>query len=601
MTETTRGRIGRWWGGLLQRHEDHVSLAVVLVTGGLVGLTVVAFIVLTEKLANRLFQPGGPALARVLIPIGGSILAGALLARWFSEARGSGVPQTKAALFAHDGVITLRTVIGKFFLTSFTLASGIPLGREGPAVQVGGGIASVIARALGLGRERVKALIPAGVSAAVAAAFNTPLAGVLFALEELMGNLNAPVLGSVVLSSAASWMVLRLVLGNEPLFHLPAWELVHPAEFAVYAVLGLVGGLFSVVFVRLVLWVRARFLAMPKGSRWIQPAAGGLLVGLLGWAVPEVLGVGYGHVGNALNNGMPFRLMALLLVLKLFAVGLCYGSGSAGGIFGPSLFMGAMLGGTVGSIAHSLLPADTAPAGAYALVGMGTLFAGIIRAPMTSVIIIFEVTRDYTIIVPLMTSNLISFFVSRRLQRQPIYEALSMQDGVHLPGAEVKEQAEKRRCVGDVMRDSSESLPAVLTVKEAAQRLRRSRQEALPVAGDHGLLGLAGIWELDRLLAGGRESEKLADVLDPSSIPHVHPDQTLELALERMGKAECHFLPVVSRADAHELRGIITLNDILAAYGLQPRRPNVQREPNEIPGKSSVETVDGPPLSDDVP
>ncbi|PYV52320.1 MAG: chemotaxis protein CheA [Acidobacteria bacterium] len=420
----------------LQQREDQVFLALALVIGALTGLAVVAFILLTERMGMRIYPPGSAAWRRVSFPIAGSLIIGYLLYRYFPYARGSGVPQTKAALYAQEGRILLRTVLGKFFCTSATLASGIPLGREGPSVQVGAGIASVLGRRLGLSQEKVKALIPVGAAAAIAAAFNTPLAAVLFALEEIVGDLHAPVLGSVVLASATSWSVLRLLLGNNPLFKVPQYQLVHPAEFAIYAVLGVTGGLVSVAFTKFLLAMRARFLRLPKKTAWLQPAVGGLVVGLLGWAVPQVLGVGYGYVGDALNGKMALELMALLVVLKLIAVTTSYASGNAGGIFGPALFIGAMLGGSVGTLAHRLFPDYTASPGAYALVGMGTAFAGIVRAPMTSVLMIFEMTQDYAVIVPLMISNLVSLFISSRLQRTPIYEALAIQDGVHLPSAE---------------------------------------------------------------------------------------------------------------------------------------------------------------------
>ncbi len=270
-----------WWRTpLLQRiaslrpREDQVFLVLTLAIGALTGLAVVAFILLTERLGMRLYPVGSAAWRRVLIPVAGSLGIGYLLFRYFPYARGSGVPQTKAALFAREGVITLRTVLGKFFCTSATLASGIPLGREGPAVQVGGGIASVLGRRLGLRPEKVKALIPVGAAAAIAAAFNTPLAAVLFALEEVMGDLHAPVLGSVVLASATSWLVLRLLLGNNPLFKVPQYRLVHPLEFGIYAVLGVAGGLVSVAFTKLLLGMRERFLRLPEGDRMVSTRGG---------------------------------------------------------------------------------------------------------------------------------------------------------------------------------------------------------------------------------------------------------------------------------------------------------------------------------------
>src|SRR6266496_1248760 len=214
---------------------------------------------------------------RILFPVAGSVAMGYLLFRYFPNARGSGVPQTKAALYAREGRILLRTVFGKFFCTSATLASGIPLGREGPSVQVGAGIASVLGRFLGLRPEKVKALLPVGAAAAIAAAFNTPLAAVLFSLEEIVGDLHAPVLGSVVLASATSWVVLRLLLGNNPLFKVPQYQLIHPGELGIYAVLGVAGGLVSVAFTKLLLGMRARFLWFPPKTAWFHPVAGGLL------------------------------------------------------------------------------------------------------------------------------------------------------------------------------------------------------------------------------------------------------------------------------------------------------------------------------------
>src|SRR5579863_4497241 len=454
----------RWWALQFAQRQERVLLVLSILIGALTGLAVVAFILLTERLGMRLYPVGSAAWRRVLIPVAGSLGMGYLLFRYFPDARGSGVPQTKAALYARDGVITLRTVVGKFFCTAATLASGIPLGREGPSVQVGGGIASVLGRRLGLRPENVKALIPVGAAAAIAAAFNTPLAAVVFALEEIVGDLNAPVLGSVVLASATSWGVLRLLLGNSPLFKVPQYQLVHPAEFAIYAVLGVAGGLVSVAFTKLLLGMRERFLRLPLKTVWFQPLAGGLLVGVVGWFVPQVMGVGYGYVGLALNGNMALKLMALLVVLKLITVTASYASGNAGGIFGPALFIGAMLGGSLGTVAHNLFPAYTATPGAYALVGMGAAFAGIVRAPMTSVLMIFEMTQDYAVIVPLMIANLVSLFIASRLQHEPIYEALAVQDGIHLPTAETRRRS-GRRLVTQIMRAATELLPAEITVQ----------------------------------------------------------------------------------------------------------------------------------------
>src|SRR5712672_2161305 len=299
-------KTSRWWtpsqrwAALVKQREEQVFLLLTLLIGALVGLTVVAFIVLTERFGARIDATGAAAWRRLVVPIVGSLSMGFLLYKYFPDARGSGVPQTKAALFARGGRITMRTVVGKFFCTSATLASGIPLGREGPSVQVGAGIASMLGRSLGLRPEQVKALLPVGAAAAVAAAFNTPLAAVLFSLEEIVGDLHAPVLGSVVLASATSWAMLRLLLGNDPLFKVPQYQLVSPWEFIVYAILGVLGGFVSVVFTQLLLRLRARFLRFPSNTLCFQPLFGGLLVGFMGWFVPQSLGVGYSYVGDAL-------------------------------------------------------------------------------------------------------------------------------------------------------------------------------------------------------------------------------------------------------------------------------------------------------------
>jgi CIC family chloride channel protein len=557
----------RYWNALLQEREAQVFLILTLLIGALVGLMAVAFILLTERVGMRLYPVGGAAWHRALIPIGGSLLMGYLLYRYFPDARGSGVPQTKAALYAREGRITAATMFGKFFCTSATLASGIPLGREGPTVQVGAGIASVLGRNLGLRPEKVKALIPVAAAAAIAAAFNTPLAAVLFALEEIVGDLHAPVLGSVVLASATSWGVLRLLLGNEPLFKVPQYQLVNPWEFAIYAVLGVAGGLVSVAFTKLLLGIRERFLRFPRKTIPFQPVIGGVLVGAMGWFVPQVLGVGYEHVGAVLNGRMALRLMVLLLVLKLFAVTTSYASGNAGGIFGPSLFLGAMLGGAIGTVAHNLLPNHVATPGAYALVGMGTAFAGIVRAPMTSVVMIFEITRDYAVIVPLMISNLVSFFIASRLQKQPIYESLARQDGIHLPSAESR-QLESHRQVIQAMRPATHVLAADMTVQQALQKISSSDSTAWPVSDDAGLIGVLSFGKLQQATTAGSETKQIKELLDGDDFPHLHLDHPLSLALERMGAFQVNALPVVNRANVHKLEGIVTLKDVLALYGV---------------------------------
>ncbi len=491
----------------LSGHEDKILLLLALLVSAVVGLIVVAFVSLTEHMGAMLLTAG--SAQRFLSPLLGSLAGGWLLFHFFPDARGSGIPQTRVALVLRDGVISLKTVIGKFLCSSISLGSGVALGREGPSVHIGGGVASLAGRWLGLSKEQVKSLIPVGTAAAVAAAFNTPLAAVVFTLEEILADLHARMVGLVVLGAATSWIVLRLMLGDEPLFHVPAYQLVHPVEFLFYALLGVAGGLVSTVFVKLLLWQRAAFLKAPERWRAYTPAVGGLVVGLLALIAPGVLGVGYNLVGDALNGQMAWRMMVLLLALKLVATTSAYGSGNAGGIFGPSLFIGAMLGGAMGHFAHALLPAYTGNAGAYALVGMGAAFAGIIRTPMTSVLMIFETTRDYTIIVPLMIANMCSYVLAQKLQKLPIYEALTRQEGITMP--------------------SPAHRPEPLTV----ERAMRSETGA-------------------------------------AASPCVHPDDPLDAALQCMGKNGVDEIAVVNRAGGAKV-GTLTAQDALQAYRMAGR------------------------------
>jgi chloride channel protein, CIC family len=582
-SETWRSRLGHWskTESLLQ-YEDKILLLLTLIIGAVVGLVVAAFIYVTEDLGARMYPAGSPAWHRVLIPTVGALVTGYLLWRFFPNARGSGIPQTKAAMFLRDGYITIRTVLGKFGCCSASLASGIALGREGPSVQVGAGIASVFGRRLGLGPSKIRELIPVGAAAALAAAFNTPVAAVLFTLEEVMGDLHAPVLGSAVLASATAWVTMHLVLGDEPLFHVPSYQLVSPIEFLTYAVLGVAGGFVSVAFVKLLLGIRKYCLGMPRVTEWWQPAMGGLAVGLMGWFVPDVLGVGYGHVSEALNGQMALELMALLVVLKVVATATCYGTGNAGGIFGPALFMGAMLGGSVGSVAHQLLPDFTGGIGAYALVGMGALFAGIVRVPLTSVIMIFEMTRDYSIIVPLMIANLISFYISYRLQEEPIYEALQHQDGIHLPsGLRYRQELL-------IVRDAAEMPLEVLKRTDRigdAERHLDSDHNAWPVLDGGRLAGMISLTQVEKEVAEGHSDRPLGELLPadvPNSLlasenfPHLHMDHPLDVALRRMAQTKLNVLPVVGRADIRDLKGTVSLQDILRAYGISGKKGAAQ-------------------------
>jgi CIC family chloride channel protein len=264
---------------------------------------------------------------------------------------------------------------------------------------------------------------------------------------------------------------------------------------------------------------------------------------------------------------MALKLMLLLVALKLISVTVSYASGNAGGIFGPSLFLGAMLGGSMGTLANHLLPGYGISPGAYALVGMGAVFAGIVRVPMTSVLMIFEMTRDYAVIVPLMIANLTSLYISRRFQKQPIYEALAQQDGIHLPSRGTL-QGSSERSVAQVMQRKPEFLSAGIAVKDAIVQIRSGESRIMPVVDKDTFLGMLTIETLECAMVDGRRERPLREIVETVHVPHIHMDHALHVALERMSQYHQDVLPVVNRADIHKLEGVVTLRDVLDSYGV---------------------------------
>ena len=541
----------------LQLREHQVFLILTIVIGIGAGLCAVLFTLSIEFVTHRLFGISPGAARLFAVPVLVSLVTGACLAWLFPDVRGSGVPQTEAAYHLSDGVIPTHVPIAKFVLGVLCIGSGHSMGREGPSVQIGAGLASVIGRWLKLPPGRVRDLVPVGAAGALAAAFNTPVAAVLFALEEIIGDLNASLIGSTVVASVASVVVERAILGNEPLFRVPTYQLVHPAELAAYAVLGVVGGFVSLLFCKGLLGLRRFFLDMPSPTKAIQPAIGGLIVGTVLIFVPAVMGVGYEYVDQALNGELVLKTLVLLGLVKLGATVVSYSSGNAGGIFAPSLYIGAMVGGATGVLVHRYAPFPTADAGAYALVGMGTLFAGIIRAPMTSVFMIFEITQDYQILVPLMIANMLSFAISKRYQPVPVYHALLRQDNIHLPS--VEEPSPGVRTARDLMRPAAALIPRDLPVERAESLLRESHARVgLVVAPDGRLVGRITRDRTSQMVEGGRGGERVDAIVEPD-IVHVHPDHPLELVFERLRESG-GLLPVVSRADARRLEGVVTVD-----------------------------------------
>ncbi len=540
--------------------ESRLFLILSIVVGILAGLSAVLFSLAIDLTARGFFGLAPSPWRLLAVPALVSLLTGVLLAWVFPGVRGSGVPQTEAAFRLEDGRIPPSVPFGKFVTGALCIGSGHSLGREGPSVQIGAGLASAIGQAFRLSRVRLKELVPVGAAGALSAAFNTPVAAVIFALEEIIGDLNASLIGSTVIASVASVMVSRSILGNEPLFHVPPYELVHPAELVAYAVLGIAGGLMSLAFCKGLLALRGWFGRLPASSRVVQPAMGGLFVGAVLVLVPQVMGVGYEHVDQALNGRLALTTLALLGLVKLVATIVSYSSGNAGGIFAPTLFMGAMLGGALGAILNGLSPFPTAGPGAYALVGMGTLFAGIIRAPMTSVFMIFEITQDYQILVPLMVANLLSFVISRRYQPTPIYHALLRQDGIHLPEPVSPSETEEAPTAAGIMSPVDVIVARDWTIERAWESTRASGRAACLVGSDGKVSGVVAVDQLRDAVEQGRGQDPVG-ALPGGELVHVHADHPFDVVLDRFRRSP-GLLPVVSRHDVRKLEGVVALEDI---------------------------------------
>ncbi len=560
--ESLRRMLGS--SGVISLREEQFFLVLAIVIGVFSGLLVVLFRLLIDSL--RLYLLGSslrPPFPRVVVvpALAGLVLAVGMI-HFFKRIRGSGVNQTKGALYIYDGYIGTDTVIGKFLLSALVaIGSGQSLGPEDPSLQIGAGLASAIGRRLNLSRERLRLIAPVGAAAGLAAAFNAPITAVLFVIEEVIGRWSAGILGAIVLSAISSVVVERWFLGDAPLFRIPPYHLEHPGELLAYAALGVIGGLASLVFVKLVAYLRPKLRQLPKVTQYFQPAIAGLLIGLIGIRYPQVMGAGYDYIDQAMHGRFPWELLGILAELKLLATTLSFVSGTPGGLFAPTLFLGAMIGGAVGSIEQHFFPNLAISAGAYALVGMGTLFAGIMRAPMTSVFMMLEVTGNYSIIVPVIISNAIAYFISRTFQPTPIFDMLSRQDGLDLPSLEEERELAILR-VEDALHApvtrallSDESLAT-------AQALAKSSRE------DFFLVSLPdGHWE-------GISRDALMNVAgDPGSsivkfinlkMPVLHPDHPLDHALRVM--EDWPMVPVVHRADFRKLVGVVTIQDILEVY-----------------------------------
>ena len=558
--------------------ENHRVFALTLVAGVACGLAAVFFhlsIMGTEsRLIDRAMNAGGRwwIFWTIVTPTTGGLLSGALLQYVVPGARGSGIPQVKVAYAIKGGRVPFRDAVGKFLVGVLQIGTGSSLGREGPTVQICAGVASTLGRSAALSRENLTRLLPVGVAAGIAAAFNAPIAAITFTIEEVVGDLDQAVLAWIVVAAAIAAGIERAVLGEHPVFTITKhYGLEHFSSLLFYAALGVAAAIISLVFTESLVGLRSWFQRMKLVPGWAKPGVGGLITGALAvvaiyWlGLNGVTGGGYGTLSLALSGSLAFRALLVLCIFKLVATLFSYGSGGAGGIFAPALFIGGTLGGVFGYFDTALFHHAGNELGSFALVGMGAVFAGIIRAPITSVLIIFEMTGSYELILPLMISNMTSYALARHFRPTPIYEALLVQDGIHLPnrGGRVAHALERLR-VGDAMSPKPATILASMSVDDAIEQIGSLEHSTYPVVDGNRFVGMITQVRLRRLEAENAGSTKVGSHVD--SRTHVLPDYPLVRAMVRMDKSGVRQLAVVERKDGNKLIGILTMSDIVRAH-----------------------------------
>jgi len=570
-TQASRaGFPGRKWltfaGRSFSLSEGNLFLLLAIVIGVLAGLAVVAFREAIDWIRISLL---GSALAPshlrlLLVPSIAGLVVAFLVQRFFPGARGSGVNQTKAAVYIFDGYVPFRTVIGKFLTCSLAIGSGQSLGPEDPSLQMGAGIASALGRRMKLSRDKLRLLAPVGAAAGLAAAFNAPISAMLFVIEEVIGTWSASALGAIVLAAVSSAIVMRSFLSGEPMFGVPPYSLAHPAELLAYAVLGVVSGVLSVAFTKIIAYFRPKLRALPEWTYYFQPAAAGLLIGIVGLRFPEAMGTGYPYIDQALHSQYTWQILAVLGFAKILTTSLSFVSGTPGGMFAPTLFIGAMIGGAIGGLEHHFFPQIAASVAPFALVGMGTFFAGFLRVPITSVFMVVETTGSYSIVLPVMISNTIAYLISRAYQDVGLFDLLAKQDGLELPSMEEQREQIVLR-VEDAMRKPDVApLQASDTLARALEIAAATTAETLLVRFPTGRWAEIPTKDLGAIAAAHPSEAHLREVLSTARVPVLHPDQRLDDALRFIpGHA---LLPVVGRAGSRKLEGVISLPDILAAY-----------------------------------
>ncbi|MCP4690930.1 MAG: chloride channel protein [Desulfobacterales bacterium] len=507
-----------------------------------------------------------PWQSKIWVPAAGGLVVGPLVYFYAREAKGHGVPEVMEAVALKNGLIRKRIVVVKSLASAICIGSGGAVGREGPIVQIGSAIGSTIGQMLQVSTDRMKTLVGCGAAAGIAATFNAPIAGAMFALEIIIGDFGLATFSPIVISSVTATAVSRHFLGDVPAFIVPAYELVSAWEFPIYVTLGVFCTLVAVLFIVVLYRIEDLFEAL-KFPEYLKAALGGVILGAMALFFPHILGVGYGSIDLALVQKLSWQLMLLLVLCKILATSITIGSGGSGGIFAPSLFLGAMAGGFFGVIAHDLFPGITASPGAYSIVGMGAVVSAATHGPLTAILMLFEMTGDYKIILPLMIACIIGSVGAGQILKNSIYTLKSSRKGVDIKaGKEVN--ILKSMNVRDVMNPRVETVYEGFNMRTLSDVISKSRFNSFPVMNqENQLTGVVSFNDYsDAVFDEYLEDLVVVKDIATSTVATISVDDNLYRALEKITMEDYSTLPVVAPNDSSELVGIITRRDILGAY-----------------------------------
>lgn len=500
-----------------------------------------------------------------LVPMFGGLLVGPIVFRFAREARGHGVPEVMSSVALRGGVIRPRVSIAKSVASAICIGSGGSAGREGPIVQIGSTIGSTFGQMFRLSSNRIKVLVGCGAAAGISAVFNAPIAGVLFALEIILGDFTIKTFSPVIISSVLASVVSRFFLGDFPAFDVPAYSLVSAWEIPMYAFLGVCAGIVAVGFIKALYFTEDLFDSW-KIPDIIKPGIGGLMLGLAGLLTPQVFSDGYEAISAALHGNMVWSIMLILVFMKILATSLTLGSGNSGGIFAPSLFMGAMAGGFFGIIVNTLFPNVTAPPAAYALVGMGAVVAGTTHAAITSILIVFEMTGDYRIMLPMMVATVFATLVAHRLSRESIYTLKLVRRGIKIrAGKDIDLLSEIK--VSDVMDRDFRTIPLHLTFTGIMRMMEESKDTVFPVVDRDKLYGMLSFQDLRTILTQPVVPALIiASDIATRDVLTVTTDENLNLALQKFGHKDLDVMPVVEKDDPTKIIAILRRGDLMSLY-----------------------------------